>query len=482
MTECEQRYTILNMISAHEIYETDVLVIGAGLAGFRAGISVRENYKNNRVTLVSEKSGPAGSSFTNINNSLGIVVCRTDDEKQAFIEKAESISQPGTISKKMVHILAEDSEARYFDLLNLKFKFNRDQAGKIIRHPACFFNEIKMAHIFCDLKDCFIKMKKKYLSLGGGILGGWILQNFILNDESGISGAIFKSISNRYLVVRTKSIILATGGFTPLFRRNIGGSGHSFYNHALLKRAGIDFVNMPYIQFLWYETGRRRFFPLSHEELKRIQIETSEHNFIRIPKNMIHFALSRINHAPVAYCLEDSEIDMFLLNYSTSDGQVKIRFADKRKGTIALYAHASNGGVKIDENGFTGVSGLFACGELAGGMHGANRIGGAMVLSTQVFGERAGRAAGKFSENISHEDVKKIRDISSAFISSIILNDFEWEDGLGFIKNNMPDYKNLSGMVSNSALVGKFQNKLKASTDYRLQLALETAILTMKRN
>ena len=41
-----------------------------------------------------------------------------------------------------------------------------------------------------------------------------------------------------------------------------------------------------------------------------------------------------------------------------------------------MYAHAANGGIKIDKTAHTGVEGLYACGEATGGMHGADRIGG----------------------------------------------------------------------------------------------------------
>lgn len=64
---------------------------------------------------------------------------------------------------------------------------------------------------------------------------------------------------------------------------------------------------------------------------------------------------------------------------------------------IVLYAHAANGGIRIDEQGFTGVPGLYAAGEITGGMHGADRIGGLSTANGLVFGARAGRAA---AENI----------------------------------------------------------------------------------
>jgi succinate dehydrogenase/fumarate reductase flavoprotein subunit len=62
---------------------------------------------------------------------------------------------------------------------------------------------------------------------------------------------------------------------------------------------------------------------------------------------------------------------------------------------VRPFAHAFNGGLRVDVNGWTGVPGLFACGEAAGGMHGADRIGGNMLTATQVFGARAGAEAAR---------------------------------------------------------------------------------------
>ncbi|MCC6180031.1 MAG: FAD-binding protein, partial [Chloroflexi bacterium] len=60
---------------------------------------------------------------------------------------------------------------------------------------------------------------------------------------------------------------------------------------------------------------------------------------------------------------------------------------------IGVGHHCCDGGLRIDENGRTTVPGLFAAGELAAGPHGADRMGGNMLLASQVFGARAGRAA-----------------------------------------------------------------------------------------
>jgi fumarate reductase (CoM/CoB) subunit A len=65
---------------------------------------------------------------------------------------------------------------------------------------------------------------------------------------------------------------------------------------------------------------------------------------------------------------------------------------------IAPAAHTTCGGVRIDENCLSGVSGLIVCGEAAGGLHGANRLGGNAGLETMVFGRIAGKTA------VSHTD------------------------------------------------------------------------------
>jgi fumarate reductase (CoM/CoB) subunit A len=77
---------------------------------------------------------------------------------------------------------------------------------------------------------------------------------------------------------------------------------------------------------------------------------------------------------------------------------------DKQPVEIACFAHAMNGGFRVDEDGETSVKGLFAVGETAGGSHGADRLGGGMLAACQVFGKRAGRAATDWAkrENRGH--------------------------------------------------------------------------------
>jgi fumarate reductase (CoM/CoB) subunit A len=71
---------------------------------------------------------------------------------------------------------------------------------------------------------------------------------------------------------------------------------------------------------------------------------------------------------------------------------------------VAPTAHHIMGGLRITPECRTTLSGLFACGEVAGGVHGANRLGGNALADTQVFGKRAGEYAGKSEKRIKNVD------------------------------------------------------------------------------
>ena len=69
----------------------------------------------------------------------------------------------------------------------------------------------------------------------------------------------------------------------------------------------------------------------------------------------------------------------------------------REKIEIACFAHAINGGVRIDAQAASSIPGLYAAGEIAAGPHGADRLGGNMALTCQVFGKRAGAAAAVYA-------------------------------------------------------------------------------------
>jgi fumarate reductase (CoM/CoB) subunit A len=72
---------------------------------------------------------------------------------------------------------------------------------------------------------------------------------------------------------------------------------------------------------------------------------------------------------------------------------------------VSIFGHAFNGGVLIDERGGSTVQGLYAAGEAAAGPHGADRLGGNMLMTSQVFGHRAGQAAARAAKAERPRDI-----------------------------------------------------------------------------
>jgi fumarate reductase (CoM/CoB) subunit A len=87
---------------------------------------------------------------------------------------------------------------------------------------------------------------------------------------------------------------------------------------------------------------------------------------------------------------------------------------------VAPTAHHYMGGVRIDENGASTVNNLFAAGEVVGGVHGANRLGGNALADTQVFGKRAGASASLIAKKSDFEINKKDIEKEEKRIQSLI--------------------------------------------------------------
>ena len=85
----------------------------------------------------------------------------------------------------------------------------------------------------------------------------------------------------------------------------------------------------------------------------------------------------------------------------------KLNAADK-PFRVAPVCHFSMGGVVIDEHGDTGVPGLYAAGEVVGGVHGANRHGGNALTDITVFGAKAGAAAAGYAKTMSHASLESM--------------------------------------------------------------------------
>ncbi len=451
-----------------------MLVAGAGLAGLAAGVSALERNPGLCVLVACQKQGPSGSSFTNRNNSLGMAVCRDGDERDLFVRTALDLAGPGIICEPLVRLLACESETCFQALLETGFHFRTGGSETFLRVPCCFLRKPPLAFVFDHLISAFDAMKRRFLSAGGTLIHGICLKDLVRGETGTILGALFEeSETGRHLVVRAKSTVLATGGAAGLFQRHVSAGENLGFATALMSGCGVPLVNMPFVQFLWVDTNTLEYWPCW--DLARSGVRVGPDGGVRVPPDIMALCNERSRHVPMAHGLQDSAVDGFLLSVGNPDLSVSISTPEKGRFTVAAFAHAMNGGAVIDDHGRTSVQGLFACGECAGGMHGANRIGGAMVLATQVFGSRAGAAASDHAASINRNHDASFAVTAQSRMTLPERNDREWVTGLSALRqilNGISGPWPSSGMTQADQKLARLQ---KQAVDWRLVLALKTA-------
>jgi L-aspartate oxidase len=244
------------------------------------------------------------------------------------------------------------------------------------------------------------------------------------------------------------AVVLAAGGATQVFQKNMNPEDVSGDGYLLGYMSGAELTNMEFMQagigfsfpfvsmfnaYIWAAHPRlgdkdgkeflsrfipspldtesvmdehRKHFPFSSGDISKyleIAIQkqinsgsTSTHGGVLC--DLTHFSPEYINAIPDDCGLH--HMWPIARDYMLGKGVDLL----KDKTEISVFAHAINGGVRIDEQAASTLPGLFAAGEVAGGPHGADRLGGNMMVACQVFGDIAGTNAAKFAKQLGVGD------------------------------------------------------------------------------
>lgn len=381
--------------------DCDVLIIGSGAAGLRAAIAAAE--KGLAVCVVSK--GLPGKATSTIVSGGVFAAAPQDGSTEGHLRQTLRAGR-GINQRELVEILAAEGPARLREMTEWGIKADWRQGCLYSGgRPPIWGEEI----IRCLLGRC--------RSLGCRFIGG--LAATRLKHIRGAAVVLAQSaVSGQWLTICAKAVILATGGAGALFLRHDNPQRMLGEGYALALDAGAVLQDMEFVQF----------YPLGLAEPGRPP-------FLIPPKLAHHGRL--LNHAgedilekydirelPAAEKARDRLSRAFFEVISNEDpGEVRldlravtekewrsdpfsastIELLGKRYGAmhrplrIAPVAHHTMGGVCIDVDGATRVPGLFAAGEVTGGLHGANRMGGNALTETLVFGARAGTAAAKWA-------------------------------------------------------------------------------------
>ena len=383
-------------------FSTDVLVIGAGAAGIRAAIEASK--ASAEVTLVADaKPAKGGATFSIISNGWGIQALvgeeRTAANLEAFYDDVIRVGL-GCCDPKLVRILVEESGARIQDLLSYGLAFKNGEDGKPIRAGGCF-SDTKRAFLTRDIAN----IRRTFLSIlrrsPVRIVTGDAID--LIVDDGFCLGAWIGLKRGSSLQINAKSTILATGGGSGIFENHLSNGGSSGAGYALAHRAGARLTNMEFIQFALglKNNGTRKFLPIGQlDRAGRIVDPTGGDildNYFADDDHRRSAKEKRRKHMPFSCRDSSGLVDIAVAEARKSDKHLYWHNGGLKEDhfEVVHFAHAFNGGVKINEKAESSVAGLYAAGEVAAGPHGADRIGGCMMTATQVFGYRAGHFAAR---------------------------------------------------------------------------------------
>lgn len=399
---------------------TDVLIIGSGGAGCRAAIEVSNQGKNPLIVSkgLSFRSGCTGMAEGGYNAAFGFV--DPDDSFEAHIKDTlkggSYLNDP-----KLVDILVNESPDRLRDLEEYGALFDRTESGEINQRPfggqtfrrTCFQGDRTGHEIITALKEEIIKREIPTMD-------EIMITSLILDDRDALMPKVIGAIGldlkdSSTIFFQAKAVILATGGSGQLYPVTSNTTQKNGDGFALAWNVGADLIDMEEVQFhptgMVYPDSRKgtlvteavraeggKLFNSEGERFMskyddRMELATRDVVARSIYTEIIEGRGSEhggvyldVSHLDPDYI--DEKLETMVLQFE--DVGVDIH---KEPMEVAPTAHHHMGGVRIDEDGRSSVENLFACGEVCGGVHGANRLGGNALADTQVFGRRAGLAA-----------------------------------------------------------------------------------------
>ena len=415
------------------IAKTDVLVIGGGGAGMRAAI---EAASWGCEVIVTNK-GPMGRSGTTpMAMEAYQGVCSLGDSPEIhFRDTVEGGRFLGNESLIEVLVTQAIPRARDLESFGVRFKKKPDGSFDPMDHPGQTYPRTLFIQGggFGMLRGLVNRAQKypKIRTLSD------VLVVRLLQDQDGVPGAaIYLDLKDgRMKAILCKTVVMATGGYEELWAFSDAASTACGDGLFLAYEAGAELIDLEMLQFhptiviypscvkgilFQYELvihpeflgGRllngkgKTFFeglPLRDTLIRAIWGEIrsgrgTEHGGVHID-----LTRSTKDRQALTEALEKWQPNQF---HYLQEMEVDLRDVLVEVGP---HAHFNMGGVAIDEKAATSVPGLFAAGEAAGNLHGANRVSGNALAETQVFGALAGQSAAAFAQDRKFPEAGKIR-------------------------------------------------------------------------
>lgn len=427
------------MLHITDLGITDVAVIGGGLAAMYAALEASNNDKS--VVIISKKPiGRSGASV--ISKSVHRFSPNHLKEKHSYKNR---IMEAGRYinDRELVETLVENAWEKMVNVEKLKVGLNfREKLidGKKYKHfAAC---KPKLGKYLTIPLSKIIKAKDNI-----NFLEGYMVVQLVLKGDT-ICGVLIENKNHLYFL-SAKAVVIATGGGGYNYIQTSNTNDLTGDGYAMALRADIPLVDMEFIQFYPYRIVnpfQHDIFPDIFSHGAKYINEKGERFMDKYPKKELENrdVLSREMFFQKEIYLDIEHCDKDFIIQECDDLYDNYLKNKSKPIKVSPVAHFMMGGIKINPDTSTDVKGLFCCGEVAGGLHGANRLAGHALTETAVFGYIAGEESARYSErntnNCRHFYDSKIVDwipnLGDDIIISVknILRKTMW-DYVGIVRN-----------------------------------------------
>lgn len=408
--------------------ETDVVVVGTGGAGCRAALAARS--AGARVLQIAK--GQIGRCELTVMTMPGFGALLPsnprDSRENYFVDTIDGGSYLN--DHDLVGTLVDGSADAIGFLEHLGIRFDRTPDGTFMFYSGVEHTKTATPRQLA-VDDC---MGRAFYNLLSGEIarsGVELLEDTfvvsLLTDGERIAGiSAFDIREGRPLAIWAKSVILATGGLVGLYSIRTGHPRDTADGQAMALRAGVPLKDIEFVQsnpaaffypesirgvvvpgwYLVMDRGAKYYNGLGEEFLQHYDPVRKENTTrdIKARAMQIEIAAGRgTEHGAIHLDFTKAQLDVPLEQYLSENAPFLLGYLQRiglppdvifsRPMEVGPAAHYSCGGVAIDRTCRTELEGLFAAGEVTGGVHGANRLGNNAMTDIFVFGKVAGLQA-----------------------------------------------------------------------------------------
>lgn len=408
-----------------ETHEHDVLVIGAGGAGLRAAIEALAH--GARVGVLSKSLlGKAHTVMAEGGIAAAMANVDTADNWRAHFR--DTMRGGKMLNNwRMAQLHAQEAPEQVRELEQWGALFDRTENGEILQRAFGGHTFRRLCHVGDRTGLEMIRtLQDRGVHLGFDMYMECTAVR-LLTDGQRCAGALaYWREQGRFVILQAKSVVVATGGIGKAWQVTSNSWEYTGDGMALAYEIGAELMDMEFVQFhptgmVWppgvqgilvteavrgeggilrNKLGERfmeRYDPKKMELSTRDVVARAIYTEVREGRGTPHGgAYLDISHQPAEY-VKRKLPSMYHQFKELADVDIT-----KEPMEVGPTCHYVMGGIRVDaETAESTVAGLFAAGEVAAGLHGANRLGGNSLSDLLVFGRRAGAAAAQQAKEVS---------------------------------------------------------------------------------